>query len=1103
LANSQTITVVFTDMVGSTALSSSLTPEAADAARQGHFSVLRQALAAHEGREVKNLGDGIMAVFSSPSAAIACAVAMQQAVEQDNRSSANPHGLRVALSGGEVTTEEGDFFGDPVVEAARLCGICEGGQILAAEMVRDMAGRRNRHQSRSVGDLTLKGMPDPLPAVEVLWEPLGEVDTSTPVPLPGRLAVRPGPGVVGRDTELAEIADAVKRVSNGEGREIVLVSGEAGLGKTTLVAESSRSAFDSGSIVLFGHCEEDLATPYELFAEALGYYVTHAPGEQLLAHVSAQGSELARIVPALSSRIPDLPPSRATDADTERFLLFAAVVGLLAMVSEQQPVVLVLDDLQWADKGSLLLLRHLAASDQPMRVLTVGTYRDTELSHGHPFLDTLAALHRQTGVSHIELAGLDDSGVLTLMEAAGGHTLEEDGVNLAHAVYRETDGNPFFVIEVLRHLAETGAIYQDDSGRWVAGTDLDQMALPESVRVVIGSRVGRLGPEATKVLSTAAIIGKDFDLDVLAQATSTSEDELLDILEAASAVALVREPANTSGRYSFTHALIQHTLSEDLGATRRARAHRQIAEAMEHLYGDHPGARVSELARHWLTATQPIDITKAVGYACQAGDAALAALAPADALGYFAQALDLYPQATDPDPALAIDLAIGLGTAQRLTGDPAHRETLLDAARRAASLGDTERLVAAALANNRGKFSMLGTTDSDKVEVLEQALDRLPANHPDRALVLATLCAEVNLSASLERREALTEEALVIAEASRDDTVMARVLNFVANGSPPALHEQLLTRTTEGLVRAQRVGDPGLLFWAAVNRAFAAHMGGDINEWDRDLQIQLSAAERLDQPLFWWQYTAYQASRALLAGDTDRAEKLAAEALQIGTDAGQADAALWFGPQLIGISTQRGTLGDLVPLIEQMVADAPDVAGVLTAALGLAYAETDRTEDARQLLVTFAESRFTLPQNLNWLPGMVLYAEVAIAVRDPAYAAPIFEHLAPFADQVATTGLTSTGLVSRYLGGLAVVMGRYDEADAYYARAAALCTQMGAEYLAARTDLYRGKMYGERNRPGDAAEARALLAKAHAAAVAHGYGNLERRSAAALQALGD
>ncbi len=492
----ENVAILFTDIVGSTELSQRLSAEVADEVRRGHFSILRQAITESGGTEVKNLGDGLMVVFNSASAALGCAVAMQQGVEQENRSSADVVGLRVGLSVGEASNEDGDYFGDPVVEAARLCARCEGGQILATDFVRVMAGRRSRHDCQPLGELQLKGLPEPVQAVEVVWEPLGGDVTGTEIPLPGRLAVRPQVGVVGRDAEATAIGDAVKRVAGGDGREVMIVSGEAGLGKTTLVAESARAAFNDGACVLFGHCEEDLATPYQLFAEALGHYVTHAPETQLLAHVGAHGSELSRLVPALNGRIPDLPPSKATDSDTERFLLFAAVVGLLAMMSEVQPIVLVLDDLQWADKGSLLLLRHLASADRPMRVLVLGTYRDTELSRTHPLTDTLAALHRLNGVSRIELAGLDDSGVVSFLEAAAGQSLDNAAIGVAHAIYRETDGNPFFVSEVLRHLSETGALLQDDTGRWVAAESMEQLALPDSVRMVIGARVGRLGADA-------------------------------------------------------------------------------------------------------------------------------------------------------------------------------------------------------------------------------------------------------------------------------------------------------------------------------------------------------------------------------------------------------------------------------------------------------------------------------------------------------------------------------------------------------------------------------------------------------------------------------
>ena len=648
-----------------------------------------------------------------------------------------------------------------------------------------------------------------------------------------------------------------------------LVSGEAGLGKTTLVAATARAAFDSGACVLFGHCEEDLATPYQLFAEALSHFVTHTTEKQLVAHVDAHGSALARLVPALSRRLPGLPPSTATDADSERYQLFAAVVGLLVIASEQQPVVIVLEDLQWADKASLQLLGHVITADQPMRLLVLGTYRDSELSRSHPLLDTLAALHRQHSVVHIELTGLDDTGVITLMEAAAGHTLDDADRRLADAVQRETDGNPFFVNEVLRHLAETGAIHQDPTGRWVAADTVEQIALPASIRAVIGARVGRLGPDAERVLSLAAVIGRDFDLDVLARATETSEDAVLDILDAATAASLVRELTDTPGHYNFAHALIQRTLYEDLGLTRQARAHRRVAEALEDRYGDRPGSRVGELARHWINATHPIDLAKAVSYSRQAADAALDALAPADALRYYTQALDLYAQTDHPDPTLGIDLAVGLGTAQRQTGDPTFRDTLLDAARRAADLDDSDRLVAAALANNRGLFSSGGNIDADKVEILELALDRLASEDPRRALVLATLCSELIYGSPFERRRSLADEAIAIAETCGDDATIVRVLNLVCRPlEVPPLLEQSWARTADALLRAARPRRPRPAVLGRLATRRDCRSARDIDEMDRCLEIMGSHAAELDQPTLNWVHSYARAVRAQIAGDS-------------------------------------------------------------------------------------------------------------------------------------------------------------------------------------------------------------------------------------------
>ena len=225
--------------------------------------------------------------------------------------------------------------------------------------------------------------------------------------------------------------------------------------------------------------------------------------------------------------------------------------------------------------------------------------------------------------------------MIAFMESAAGHELDDAGVGLAHQLYRETDGNPFFVAEVLRNLSESGDIVQDaGTGRWTAKDTEGPLSLPHSVRTVIGTRVSRLGEGATKVLSTAAVIGRDFDLDLLAETTKVDEDELIDLLEEAERAAVVHELPDSPGRYSFSHALIQHTLYEDLNGTRRTRMHRQVGEAIERLHPSEPDEYVGELARHFSLATKPTDVMKAIAYSTRAGDAALKALAPDDGVRY-------------------------------------------------------------------------------------------------------------------------------------------------------------------------------------------------------------------------------------------------------------------------------------------------------------------------------------------------------------------------------------------------------------------------------------------------------------------------------------
>ena len=311
------------------------------------------------------------------------------------------------------------------------------------------------------------------------------------------------------------------------------------------------------------------------------------------------------------------------------------------------------------------------------------------------------------------------------MEAAAGHTLPDEGVALAHALRRETGGNPFFVVEMIRHLAQEGIFVQGDDGIWRLTVDLDEIGLPTSVREVVAQRVATLGDETERALSMASVIGRDFDLSVLAivarrRRTGTNGPAWNRPLPPGSSPKQV----TTAGSYRFVHALMQHTLYQDLSATRRQRAHLNGWPRCWRTADTDGPERLAALARHWLAATRQADVTKAVYYARRAGQAALAAYAPADAVTWFSQALEILDRQGLPDEHERGRLLAELGTAQNRAGMPEHRQTLLDAAEIAQRFGDTDLLVAAALGGRRGAGAVT-EADPERAAILQAALSAL------------------------------------------------------------------------------------------------------------------------------------------------------------------------------------------------------------------------------------------------------------------------------------------------------------------------------------------------------------------------------------------
>jgi class 3 adenylate cyclase/tetratricopeptide (TPR) repeat protein len=800
-----TAIVLFTDLVASSQFRSRLGDEAAEDLRRRHDRLLADAVEAHRGHVVKTLGDGLMATFAGASDAVAAAVAIQQAIDRHNRSGGSPVPLeiRIGLSAGDVTFEDGDCYGTPVVEAARICAAARGGQILASEIVRLLAGAGGPHRLVPVESLDLKGLSDPLPACEVVWEP---APPST-IPLPPLLS---GPGriFVGRRIELNQLRGSWKNATAGQGR-IVLISGEPGVGKTQLAAELAQVAQSDGATVLAGRCDEDLAVPYQPFVEALRHFVEHVPAADLAERLGRYPGELIRLVPDLAERIPGLPAPVRSDPETERYHLFEAVASWLSAPGAG-PVLLVLDDLQWAARPTMLLLRRVAQASEATRLLVVATYRDTELGRTHALTDLIADLHRAPVVERISLAGLEAPDVAAFVEEAAGHHLDEEDQALARTVHEETEGNPLFVAEVFHHLTETGLIYVED-GRWIFRRPF-HLDLPEGVRDVIGRRLARLSEEARLALVHGAVLGREFEFDVLARMADLGDDTLLDAVEEAAAARVVAEVRGlSSATYRLTHALVRETLRADLSSARKERLHLRAAQAIEAVYAGRTQEHALALAGHYRLAGRSAPVDKVLEYALLAGDVASRVLAWEDAALHWRRALDLM-EAHGGDPKRRAALLSRLADLMFVTG--------LDRAQ-----GIQYATKALAL------YAELGEKES--VARMHSRLGR----------DMASFHSVMDIPRALEHLRAAEQ----VLGGGEDSTALTHVYVSLASAEAWAMHAEAGLRSAQRAVEiAGRLGDAGLAALAHSILGGTLGLHGRIVEASAILAESWDTADRVD-----------------------------------------------------------------------------------------------------------------------------------------------------------------------------------------------------------------------------------------------------------------
>jgi class 3 adenylate cyclase/tetratricopeptide (TPR) repeat protein len=640
MAQSETVTFLFTDLTQSTEHLQRAGDETGQRLFGTHHKQMTQAVMANGGEELEWLGDGILAAFSSAGDAVRCGISVQQTARRP--SAQTRFDIRVGIHAGEALRRDGGYFGTPVVTARRLCDRAEPGQILCSRVITQLLAGRTAFSFRDLGEMALKGLGAPVAVSEVVYERNDAAALLNRTPF------------VGRSGPLERLSAQLEAASNGHGM-IAMLLGEPGVGKSRLLEEFADLARQRDATVLRGACYDgEWQPPYGPFAEIILEFARKAESAELKLF-GGSGPTLARIAPGLRTHLGDIPEPVALDKDEERFRLFDAVAQLLIEISARHPLVLMLDDLHWADRGTVAMLAHVAHFVPRNQMLLIGAYRDAEVDRKHPMTGAMAAIRRLPGFESLALKGLSGEEVAGLLEIIGDQ-LPPTG--MVKTLTAETGGNPLFIREVLLHLREEGKILTDGSA-WGSHAALAEADIPEGVREIIKQRLLRLSKEANRMLTVGAAFNGAFSFEVAAAVAELDEQTALAALDEALEAKLLRPGANPDS-FDFTHAMIRHTLYSELNPARRTRQHRRIAEQMERAWGEHAAEHAAEVAYQFWRGASESGAGRGADYALAAADNAESAYAHDEVASFLRIALEMLP-ATDPRrPRLMARLGLAL-----------------------------------------------------------------------------------------------------------------------------------------------------------------------------------------------------------------------------------------------------------------------------------------------------------------------------------------------------------------------------------------------------------------------------------------------------------
>lgn len=980
-AGEGTVTILFTDVEGSTGLGARTDDESARDILRSQEEMIRAQLTDHGGRQVKNLGDGLMIAFSSARRALTCAVAIQKEFAEKRRT--NPDlvpRVRMGLNSGEAIHEDGDLFGSAVSAAARISAHAAAGTILVSEVVKVLAGNVPGVTFTDKGLVELRGFDDQLRLFEIGW---GETRSD---PFLDRTPF------VGREHERAELRSYLDRLADGRGG-LVALGGEPGVGKTRLAEEILVEARARGYRTLIGRCYEmDSPPSYLPFVELLEQASREVDPATFRLALGDSAGEVAKVMPQLRNIFDDLPAALELPPEQERRYLFNSIQDFVHRAASVTPLVVLLDDVHWADESSILLLQHIAGTLPDAPVFLIGTYRDVELDTARPLAGALDSLVRRRIATRVNLHRLSSEGTVEMLAKLAGSPPPD---LVSAAIYEETDGNAFFIEEVFRHLSEEGRLL-DASGAWRTDLSIDELEVPEGVRLVIGRRLERLKDTTLKALTTAAVIGRIFSFELLDASDPADAEELLDGIDEAVAGHLIAPTMD--GSFGFIHELIRQTLLSRVSMPRRQRLHLRVGEAMTKLYEGREDVHAAEITHHLFQAGAAADPVVTARFMILAGDKALEAAAFEDALRFYEEALALHEGEVDKERA---DLLFKVGSARRSLG---RVDDGLDAWREAFEFYERTRDregISTAAAESALQLGWAGRW-AEAFEMCARGLSVLGDERTsERARLLSIGAIQLSwagqhdagdqmIDAALELSESLGDprrigEALVsrevheygymrlqasvdvgarAAQAMRDVGDLWGLCNALAFQAPG--HMLLLDLDAAERVRTElaelagRLGHGGgLLFAARVGSFMRVFTGGDVAEWRRLAERDLEICAEYELPWISQSYI-FLGYNDVLAGQIDEG----LERLRIATDTEPLSALQgWaLGTYFWAASFGRPDLMDeLEPRViaELPVAGEPNTYGrwILLHFAAEAYARTGNSVKARELYPLVEESR--------------------------------------------------------------------------------------------------------------------------------------------------